>query len=306
METRTVDLGGPVHLADFGGEGPPVVLVHGLGGSHVNWVRLAPLLAERSRVLAPDMAGFGRTPPAGRSTTVHANARLLDRFVEEVAGAPAILVGNSMGGMISILEAGAAPSNVAGLVLIDPALPVVPGIPRDRQVARAFTAYMVPGLGEAFLRHRRRVLGDEGLVRETFALCCADPSRIPEEVVAMHVEMTRARGSMPWADASVLRAARSLVPLVMRRRRYHELLRRVEAPTLLIQGMEDRLVEIAAAVSMARVQPRWTFRPLRGVGHIPQLEAPDETAAAIWEWIEGPGSEAWSAAERAAPVARAG
>jgi pimeloyl-ACP methyl ester carboxylesterase len=274
-----------------------MVLVHGLGGSHVNWVRLAPILAGRARVLAPDMAGFGRTPPAGRSTTVHANARLLDRFVEEVAGAPAILVGNSMGGMISILEAASAPSNVAGLVLIDPALPLVPGIPRDRQVARAFTAYMVPGVGEAFLRHRRRVLGDEGLVRETFALCCADPSRIPEDVVAMHVEMARARGSMPWADASVLRAARSLVPLVMRRRRYYG---------LLIQGMEDRLVEIAAAVSMARVQPSWTFRPLRGVGHIPQLEAPEETAAAIWGWTEGPGSEAWSAAERAAPTARAG
>jgi pimeloyl-ACP methyl ester carboxylesterase len=59
-----------------------MVLVHGLGGSHVNWMRVGPLLAERARVLAPDMAGFGMTPPAGRGTSVQANARLLDRFVE--------------------------------------------------------------------------------------------------------------------------------------------------------------------------------------------------------------------------------
>ncbi|MGH2725225.1 MAG: alpha/beta fold hydrolase [Actinomycetota bacterium] len=84
-----------------------MVLMHGLGGSHLNWMRLGPRLAERARVYAPDMAGFGRTPPAARSTSVWANQRLLDRFLEVVTGAPAILVGNSMGGMISILEAAA-------------------------------------------------------------------------------------------------------------------------------------------------------------------------------------------------------
>jgi pimeloyl-ACP methyl ester carboxylesterase len=278
-----------------------MVLVHGLGGSHVNWMRVGPLLAERARVLAPDMAGFGKSPPAGRGTTVRANAALLDRFIEEVAGAPAILVGNSMGGMISILEAAASPANVAGLVLVDPALPLARGVRRDRQVTMAFTAYMVPGLGEAVVRRRRETLGPEGLVRETFALNCVDPSRIPEDVVAAHVEITRARASMPWADASVLRAARSLVPLVLHRRRYHRILRRVHVPTLLVQGMEDRFVELAAAVLMARVRPEWTFRPLRDVGHIPHLEAPEDTVDAIWDWAEGPGADAWRAAAGTVP-----
>lgn len=292
-------------MADFGGHGPPIVLVHGLGGSHVNWLRLGPRLAERARILAPDMAGLGRTPPAGRRTTVYANAKLLERFIQEVAGSPAILVGHSMGGMISLLAAASNPRQVAGLVLLDPALPVAPGVPRDRQIATAFTAYMLPGVGEAFVRRRRRALGSEGLVRETFRLSCVDPGLIPEHVVAAHVEITEARAGMPWADAAVLAAARSLLPLVLLRRRYHRLLRRIDAPTLLVQGMEDRFIEVAAAVLMARVRPRWTFRPLRGVGHVPHLEAPEETAGAIWDWVEGPGAAAWEAASRA-PAERAG
>jgi pimeloyl-ACP methyl ester carboxylesterase len=306
VDTRTIDLGGPLHLADFGGDGPPMVLVHGLGGSHANWMRVGPMLAERARVLAPDMAGFGLTPPAGRGTSVRANAALLNRFVEEVAGAPAILAGNSMGGMIAVLEAVANPANVAGLILLDPALPLAPGVPRDRQISLAFTAYMTPGIGELFARRRMAVLGPEGMVEETFRLCTVDPSRIPRDVVEAHVEMVRKRTRMPWANPSVLRAARSLVPLVVRRRRYQDLLRRVQAPTLLVQGMEDRFVQVAAAVLVAKVQPDWTFRPLRGVGHTPHLEAPEETVRTIWEWVDGPGSDAWAAAADAVPSARAG
>jgi pimeloyl-ACP methyl ester carboxylesterase len=273
-----------------------MVLLHGLGGSHVNWMRVGPALAERARVLAPDLAGFGRTPPAGRGSSVRANAELVDRFIERVAGAAAILVGNSMGGMVAILEATAHPRNVAGLVLLDPALPLAPGVPRDRQVSLAFSAYMTPGVGEAFVRRRRRVLGAEGLVRETFQLCCVDPSSVPQDVIDAHVAMVRERERMPWADRAVLTAARSLVPLVLRRRRYRDLLRSVEAPTLLIQGMEDRLVQAAAAVLVARSRPDWTFRPLPRIGHIPHLEDPEATVAAIWEWVDGPGAAAWRAA----------
>src|SRR6266487_5983253 len=81
-----------------------MVLVHGLGGSAVNWVAVGPGLATRARVLAPDLAGFGRSPLAGRSARVQANQRLLGRFIDEFAVDPVILVGNSMGGMIALLE----------------------------------------------------------------------------------------------------------------------------------------------------------------------------------------------------------
>ena len=276
-------------MADFGGQGPAMVLLHGLGGSHVNWMRLGPVLAERGRVLAPDFPGFGFTPPDGRPTTVQANARWVRRFLREVAGTPAILVGNSMGGLISILAAGAGPEDVAGLILLDPALPLAPREPRDRQVLLSFTAYMVPGVGEAFVRRRARTLGPEGLVRETFRVCCVDPSRVPDEVIAAHAEVVAARMRMPWADRSMLRAARSMLRMLLRRRQFRAVLERVRAPTLLINGAGDRLVKLAAAQVASEVRPDWTFRPLDDVGHIPQLEAPQRTAAEIWSWLDGPG-----------------
>jgi pimeloyl-ACP methyl ester carboxylesterase len=297
MRTRVLDVGGRTTVADFGGQGPIMVLLHGLGGSHVNWMRLGPMLAERGRVLAPDLPGFGFTPPDGRPTTIQANARWVRRFLREVVGTPAILVGNSMGGLVSILAAGGDSEDVAGLILLDPALPLAPREPRDRQVLLSFTAYMVPGVGEAFVRRRARTLGPEGLVRETFRLCCVDPSRVPDEVIAAHAEVVAARMRMPWADRSMLRAARSMLRMLFRRRQFRAVLERVRAPTLLINGAGDRLVKLAAARVASEVRPDWTFRPLDDVGHVPQLEAPEPAADEIRSWLDGPGK---AVVERAA------
>jgi pimeloyl-ACP methyl ester carboxylesterase len=304
MKIREVDLGGPVRYADFGGEGPPIVLVHGLGGAHVNWMAAGPLLAKHGRVLAPDLAGFGLTPRAGRSSSIQANARLLGRFLREVAGTPAILVGNSMGGMVGILEAAARPSDIAGLVLVDPVLPMAGRRP-DRLVLLAFAAYAVPGVGERFVRSRVAALGPEGLVRETFRYCCADVSSLREDIVQAHIEFARVRERQPWAARAFLQAARSLVGLVLRPRTYRAAIRRVRAPTLLLHGTQDRLVSVLSARATARLRPDWTFRVLDGVGHLGELEAPEQFAETVDGWLEGPGRVALDAASSAGPRAAA-
>ena len=301
MKRLTVDIDGPTNVADFGGEGPLMVLLHGLGGSHVNWVRLGPLLAERARVLAPDFPGFGYTRPQGRATTVQAHALWVDRFLQEQADAPAILVGNSMGGLVAILEAVANPETVAGLVLLNPALPLAPKEPRDLQVTLAFSAYFVPGVGEAFVRRRARTLGAEGLVRETFALCCVDPSRVPPDVIDAHVAVARDRERMPWAHPSLLATARSMLRLLLRRRQFMRMLERVGPPTLLISGEGDRLVKLAAAKVVSNSRADWTFRSFDDLGHVPQLEDPERTAKEIWSWLDGPGREAWVTAAASEP-----
>src|SRR2546429_6027570 len=145
MRSCTIDLDGPVHYADFGGTGPTLVLVHGLGGSHVNWMAVAPALARDARVLAVDLAGFGRTPLGERSADVHANRILLDRFLEGVAAGPAVLVGNSMGGLVAMMEAALAPERVAGLGPVAPAPPRAAEARMDGRGA-APLPYAPPGL----------------------------------------------------------------------------------------------------------------------------------------------------------------
>jgi glycerol-3-phosphate dehydrogenase len=303
MRSETVDAGGPVHFADFGGEGPALVLVHGLGGSHVNWLAVGPRLARRARVVAPDLAGFGRTPPAGRMPRVPANRECLDRFLDAVIGGPAILVGNSMGGLIAMMQAALHPRKVAGLVLVAPAQPRPPGTRIDRAVGLAFTLYSLPWVGEWYMRRRVARLGPEELVREMLQLVCVDPARVPEAVRAAHVALAAERvATMPWANAAFLEAARSTLGELRRRRQYEEMVDKIAAPTLLIQGARDRLVPPAASRGLARRRPDWSFEVFEDVGHVPQLEAPDRFVDTVERWLEGPGRAATTAASAAGPA----
>ena len=209
--SRWIDLDGPTHYLDLGGrsDGPVVVAVHGLGGSSVNWSAIAPLLTDRCRVLAPDLAGHGLTQSLGRGTTVAANRALLHRFVRSVVGGPVILMGNSMGGMISLLEAGAAPELVSGLILVDPALPMVPVRP-DPTVTALFAMYATPLVGR-LLMSRRRQWTPEAAVKATLTLCCVDLTRIPADVMAQHVTMAHRRTTFAGTEKDFLVAARSVV-----------------------------------------------------------------------------------------------
>ena len=290
MRSRTIDLDGPVHFADFGGSGQTMVLVHGLGGSHANWAAVGPAFAARARVVAPDLAGFGRTPLGDRAATVQANRRLLDRFVDAVADGPVILVGNSMGGLIAMMEAARRPGKVAALVLVGPAQPRPSRTLIDPVVALTFTVYAIPGVGERFLRWRAAYLGPEALVRQTLALCCADATAVAPDVVALHVALARERERMPWAYTAFLQAARSIIALLARRRHVEKMIAAIRAPTLVVQGTEDRLVPLAASRATVARRPGWSLAVFDGVGHVPQLEAPGRFVETVGRWLDAPGA----------------
>jgi len=291
MRSETVDIGGPVHVADFGGSGEPMVLVHGLGGSHANWLAVGPRLAERYQVVAPDLPGFGLTPPAGRPSSVEANADLLVRFLERI-GRPVVLVGNSMGGLISMMVASRRPDLVRTLVLVDPAVPTSLSSRPNLVVFGSFLTYAIPGLGQAYVRRRAERLGPEGLVRETMKLCTVDIRRIPEDVYRAHVELAVKRRTFPYALDAYIEAARSIVRVLAQRRRFTAMARAVSAPTLLMQGREDRLVAFAAAQHLARTCPSWRFEVLDDIGHTPQLEAPDRFVDAVLGFLDEAASQA--------------
>jgi pimeloyl-ACP methyl ester carboxylesterase len=268
----------------------PIVFVHGLGGSHLNWCLLGPHLAAGRRAVALDLRGFGLTPGLRVNSTVRANARLLDRFITEVIGTPVILVGNSMGGLISILETAANPERIKGAVLIDPALPLPPQKP-DWQVSGQFLLYALPGLGEYAVAKFMRSISPEEAVQQLLELCFADPSRADPELIKADVALLTRRHPATSARAAArarvfLAAARSLLRVLSRRQRYNAMMAGIEVPVLLIGGEDDRLVPIAAMRQAAARNPRWESVMLAGVGHTPMLEVPDAVAGTIRDWLD--------------------
>ena len=263
----------------------PIVFVHGLGGSHLNWCLIGPELADGRRAVALDLHGFGLTPGSRATATVQRNTRLLDRFVREVTGTPVILVGNSMGGLIALMQTAAAPGTVRGLVLIDPALPPSRQAP-DRQVAGQFVLYAVPGLGELYVRAVMSRRPPELAVQRVIEVCFADRSRVDPAMLTASIALAaeRQRREHPNA-AAFLAASRSLMRLVGQRHRYWDTMASVRVPVLLIGGQADRLVPPASMRQAAARNPRWETVMLPGVGHTPQLEAPDNVIGTVRDWL---------------------
>ncbi len=287
--SRVVELGVPVHFIDYGGTGPTMVLVHGLGGAHVNWMSVGTDLARRARVLAIDLAGFGRTPTEGRSASIHANRSLLARFIAKVVGGPAILMGNSMGGLISLMQAASEPASVAGLVLVDAAVPPARVTPADAFAAATFATSLLPGLGEILVHGRKAFFGPEGSVRQTLRVCCVDVSRIAPEIMEATMALSRERLGVAGGHAAFLEAARSLLVFLTRRRAFQAMIRSIVAPTLVVHGAEDRLVSLEAARDLVRLRPDWSMHVMPDIGHVPQLEDPAGFMSAVEAWLDGEG-----------------
>ena len=285
----------PVHWIEFTPDqatatasappGPPIVFVHGLGGSHLNWCLVGPQLAAGRRAVALDLHGFGLTPGTRGNSTVLENARLLDRFVREVTGTPVILVGNSMGGLISLLQTKAAPDTVAGLVLIDPALPLPRRAP-DWPVASQFLAYSLPGLGELYLKAAQSRQTPQQAVQRLTELCFANPARADQAMLTASIALATERQSAPHRDASLLAGARSLMRVGGHSRRYFAPMPAGGAPVLLIGGTADRLVPVAAVRQAAARNRSWESVILPGVGHTPQLEVPGQVTGILTDWLD--------------------
>ena len=289
--SRWIDLDGPVHYLDFGGpvDAPTVVCVHGLLGSAVTWSALAPFLTGHYRVLAPDLSGHGLTRSLGRSTHVRALRTQLHRFLHAISPDPVILIGNSMGGMLTLLEAGTDPDRVAALVLLDPVLPLVPARP-DRFVTPLLAAYATPVLGPQLLTRHRRA-SPESLVTFVLSLCCVDTTRVPADVVDQIMAVARHTLNSPNVEREIAVSARSIITTAgyLRGGGYRRGTHAITCPVLLLHGARDRLVPIAVTRAAARAHPTWTLSVMPDVGHVPQLEAPRETAMAITTWLRAAG-----------------
>jgi pimeloyl-ACP methyl ester carboxylesterase len=287
-ESRTVDLGVLVHYVDFGGtsDGPTVVLVHGLGGSHLNWDLLSPELTRHGRVLALDLPGFGMSRPMRRPATVRRNVAVLAEFLREVAGPPVVLVGNSMGGLVSILLTARLPHLVHGLVLLGPALPAPSRVLRSPATAAAFALHALPGVGESLRRNRRHRIGARATVGETLRLCGVGEAELPEGLLERYVALVEQQADVAGIDRAFLSASRSLASTLIRARRYRAAMSSIPVPVLLVHGDQDRLVPVTAARAIAQGHPAWHYVELPEVGHLPQLQVPHQLATLVLDWLD--------------------
>jgi pimeloyl-ACP methyl ester carboxylesterase len=290
-DSKWADVGGPVHYREWDGprDGPTFVCVHGLGGSLINWAPVAPGLARHGRVLALDLVGFGQTRPEGRSTHVGANRRVLDGFLRALDLPPVVLVGNSMGGMISLIECAHAAERVSSMILVDAAFPrtrTTAGQFKPR-VAVLFAIYSTfRRLGAWMTDRRMGRLGAEAVVAETLALCAVDPSRIDPGLVRGLEENVRRRQELEYTSQAFMDAAGSIFRAQVKPGRYRELVRRAHGPALVIHGAQDKLVPLASARDAAAGHRDWELVVFDDLGHIPQMEAPDRWIATVEDWLE--------------------
>jgi pimeloyl-ACP methyl ester carboxylesterase len=210
--------------------------------------------------------------------------RLLDALHDELRG-PVTLMGNSMGGLVSVMLAAARPERIARLVLVAPALPRPLAAPVDARVAALFSIYLLPIIGEVSMRRHLARVGPERVLRDTLHLCGVDPARIMPEAWEASVALARQRAEWPWTIDAYLGAARSLIRTNARRDRVYGAIRRLRAPALLTQGTRDRLVPTVVSEAAARLRPDWRLARMEGVGHVPQVEVPDRWLALVTRWL---------------------
>lgn len=262
-----------------------VLLVHGLGANTLSWSPIGQGLAERlaATVTAIDLVGFGRTRAPERPATFDTNRRLVTAVLEQLG--PATVVGNSMGAALGIAVTARKPELVDALVLVNPALPQTrPNFAAMVRAARFWP--MITPIGQHWIGARARFLGPERLVASSLEWSLADPGAIDPELREQLVALTAERYEYPEAATSYAEAARSLF-VYMARSLHTDLANAARArPTLLLHGEQDRLVALAAAHEAARRHADVDLEVLSGIGHAPQLEAPERVVAAIAGWAE--------------------
>jgi pimeloyl-ACP methyl ester carboxylesterase len=281
----TIDVEGPLAFREWAGpEETTFVLLHGLGGSHLSWLQVAPGLAGLGRVLAPDLPGFGRSPRAGRSTRLMDSRRWLSGFLDATTDGRVILAGNSMGGGIALLEAAMEPDRVAGVILTSSIYPYTRESWPHPLVLASFAAYDVPKIGETVVKTRRAAVDPETFVRLGLRMLTVDPSAIPEDVIRLHAELVSDLRSEPEATEAFLDAARSINAYIRTPGVGDRAMSNVRCPALVIHGRRDRFVPVGYAESALGRYPTWRGRLLARVGHVPQMESPGRWLGEVADW----------------------
>jgi pimeloyl-ACP methyl ester carboxylesterase len=248
-----------------GGEGEPLVLVHGLGGAAANWLALAPLLLPGRRLLVPELPGHGGSSPLPAAPSLNPYADRISLLLEREGLARAPVVGHSLGGAIALRLAIRRPELVSGLVLAAGA--GISSGTRNARYALTITGLLKPG--RKIAPHRARVARSPLLKRLVFGRWgVADPPALPPEVVEAFL-------AGPALHSDTVSAAKALV-----RDDPRSDLDGVRCPALVLWGARDNQLPVGDAFDYAR-RLRARLRVIADCGHLLIAERPEACADAI-------------------------
>jgi pimeloyl-ACP methyl ester carboxylesterase len=261
--------GRAVNAIDIG-QGPPVLLIHGLAGSWQNWLENVCPLSRSHRVIAMDLPGFGYSPMPRDKISMTAYAHCLDALCDQLEIEQAAVLGNSMGGFVGADMAIAHPERVSHLVLVAAAV-----LWNEQRRARPMaTLANVAQAASALAATRWRKTATRPLPR---ALSLAQVVRYPFRIPApLAIEQLRHVGSAEGFAAS-LEALYSY--------RLRDRLTEIDCPTLVVWGTHDQLVPIRHGRTMAELIPNARLEVFEQTGHVPMLERPARFNALVEEFL---------------------
>lgn len=254
-----------------GGDGPPLLLVHGFAGAASNFAVLAPLLARRHRVLVPDLPGHGGSAPLRAAPNLAVYADRVAAVAAREGVESAAVLGHSMGGVVALRLAVRRPELVRAVVLASAA-----GISTSSRVAEVFlstVSLLKPGrriaaFGDRIARSPRlRALAFDGL-------STSDGAALTEEATLGFLS-----GSRRYTD--IASAGRALAREDVRLD-----LERVSCPALVLWGARDKQVVVDDGFEYAR-RLRAPLRVIADCGHLLVGERPDACADAVERFLDG-------------------
>ncbi|HYH07073.1 MAG TPA: alpha/beta hydrolase [Thermoanaerobaculia bacterium] len=252
MRGKSVQVGGHrIHYYE-GGEGPPLLMVHGVASSAADAALLYRGLMRRHRVLAPDLLGYGHSDkPENATYTVRMQSEMVRGFMDAVRVRNADVLGISMGGWVALKLAAEQPERVRRLVLVSSA-----GLQFETTLnERSFSARNLDEL------------------RASLRLQTDNADRIPTFVLR---DILRRSQKHSWIT---IRSMRSM--LTTRDDLLDGRLQRVTMPVLLVWGTRDRIVPFTVAKMMQRELPHARLVALEGCGHLAIVECRAQAVPAI-------------------------
>jgi len=255
-------------------DSPPLVLIHGITRTLEDWSEQFVRLARSHRLIAFDLPGCGFSDRAAADTSVAVLAdTVLDVLDTLGESRPVHVVGNSLGGAVAMKVAAIAPTRTASLVLVDSA-----GF--GKAVALPLRLMTIPRLGEAMTSRITRAAAYQ-LERMSFA--------DPRLATTARVDHAIAVSRQPDTARVTLEIARSLATIHGIRDTWRtELLGAVaplQIPTLLMWGDQDRVLPATHLAEARAILPHAEAVLFPGVGHMPQIEVPDEFADRVSQFI---------------------